>query len=123
MNALDAPFEKIRESGRAQIPWGSVAMLGMVATVEIAIARHDLDVSTVWAQDWRFAARAARTETANAAILCLGDSLMKYGIYPKVVEAELGENRRVYNLAMHSGKAPGTYFQLRAALESGARFR
>lgn len=121
MNPRNPSVAKARASLRSPVPWGSVAMLGMVATVELAVARHDLDVSTVWAQDWRFAGRAARTESSRCAILCFGDSLIKHGIYPKVVEAELGGNRRVYNLAMHSGKAPGTYFQLRAALDSGAR--
>ena len=121
MNAQPSVLESVRDHGRSPVPWGSVAMLGMVATVEMFVARHDLDVSTIWAQDWRFAARAARIDSPSRAVLCLGDSLMKFGVYPKVVETELGEDRRAYNLAMHSGKAPGTFFQLRASLEAKAR--
>lgn len=106
-------------SRRPAVPGGLLAMLGMVAGVETYLARRDLDFSTVWAQDWRAGGEAARVEAPTCNILCFGDSLLKYGIIPKVVESRAGG--RAYNMAMHAGKAPGSYFLLRRALESGAR--
>jgi hypothetical protein len=106
---------------RPAVPGGLLAMLGMVAGVEAYIARRDLDFSTVWAQDWRSGGAAARVEAPGCAVLCFGDSLLKYGLIPSVLEARTGG--RAYNMAMHAGKAPGSYFLLQRALESGARPR
>ena len=52
-------------------------------------------------------------------ILCFGDSMLKFGIAPRVLEAKLG--RKVYNLALLDGKPVLTYLLFRRAIEAGAR--
>jgi len=51
----------------------------------------------------------------------LGDSQIKYGLQPRVIENAL--NQTAYNLSIIAGQAPGSYFQLRRALAAGARPR
>jgi hypothetical protein len=52
-------------------------------------------------------------------VLCFGDSLVKFAVVPRVLEARLGQG--AYNLAVCGGQAPSSYFLLRRALEAGAR--
>ena len=105
----------LRESRRAR---GFLGMLVLVAAVETHLARHELDITNPGAAILRYASRAARRKAANCEILCLGDSLIKFGIVPGVIEERLG--RRTYNLAVVGGQAPGSYFLLRQALAAGA---
>jgi hypothetical protein len=94
-------------------------MLALVALVEWLLARHSLDFTRFYIHDWRVAACAARAEARGSAVLCFGDSLVKFGIRPRVLEDRLG--RPVYNLAVCDGQASSSYFLLRRALESGGR--
>ena len=52
-------------------------------------------------------------------MLCFGDSLVKFGVLPKVIEAKTG--LRTFNLAINAGTMPSAYFMLRRVLDSGAR--
>src|SRR5262249_9760729 len=70
---------------------------------------------------WRTAARAARREARRAEVLCFGDSLVKLGVLPRVLERRTG--RSAYNLATQGSPAPAPFFLLRRALEAGARRR
>ena len=53
----------------------------------MGISARRLDFTTVWADDWRCAARAATRQAKGRDVLCLGDSLVKFGVLPKVIEA------------------------------------
>jgi hypothetical protein len=70
---------------------------------------------------WRHADRVSRRPEARAEVLCLGDSLVKQGVLPRILSGRLG--RSAYNLAVHGGQAPTSYFLLRRAIEQGARPR
>ena len=102
-------------------PRGLVGMLVLVAAVEVAVAAHALDFTRFPIDDWRVHGRAARASAPGCDWLCFGDSLMKFGVVPRVLEARLGG--RAYNLALCDGQASSSYFLLRRALESGARPR
>ena len=102
-----------------RVPLGMVGMLVLVAAVEFTIAGRRLDFTTIWADDWRSANRAATRQAKTRDVLCLGDSLVKYGVLPKVIEARTG--LKAYNLAVNAGTVPATYFLLRQALNAGAR--
>ena len=54
------------------------------------VHRHALDRTPPGAMGLRFAARASRGST-HAELICLGDSLVKHGIAPRVLEARLGK--------------------------------
>jgi hypothetical protein len=104
--------------GRA--PWALFGMLGLVAMIELAVARHDLDLTaTATSCEWLATGRAARREAVNSEVICLGDSLMKLGVVPKLLQQHLG--KRTYNLAVSGGRAPTSYFILRRALDAGTR--
>ena len=101
------------------IPWGFVGMLALLLVVETLIAAHPLDFTTVWADDWKRTAHQASRRVADHQILYLGDSLVKYAVLPKQVDALTGY--RSYNLALNAGTMPSTYFLFRQAIESGAK--
>ena len=104
-------------SGR--VPRGLLGMLVLVALCEAYIARNDLKFSSLEAHDWRTTARSAASAGEMGGVLCLGDSQVKYGVLPLVLESRVGQP--VQSLAILGGQAPSTYFLLRKALESGAR--
>jgi len=96
-------------------------MLALVGLAELAIADHRPDLVTPWAEDWRISARAAERSAPGAEVLCFGDSLVKYGVLPRVIEARSG--LKGFNLATSGGTMPSAFFLLRQALDSGARPR
>jgi hypothetical protein len=101
-------------------PGGAVGTLALVLAVELFVARHqDLDFATVWAAGWKHTGALARGRAAGCEVLCLGDSLVKFGVVPRVLEDRLGG--RAINLALCVGQPPAALAVLRRALEAGAR--
>jgi len=104
---------------RTRAPWGAVGMLAAAMAVEGFVSRRPLDFTDYVALSWYHSREAAGGPDGRAAILCLGDSLVKTGLLPSVLERRLG--RSAYNLAVLGAQAPTSFFLLRRALESGAR--
>ena len=102
-------------------PRGLLGMLALVACVELTISARRLDFTTVWADDWRGAERAASRQGLGRDVLCFGDSLVKFGVLPKEIRARTG--LKAYNLAVNAGTVPSTYMLLKRALDAGARPR
>lgn len=100
-------------------PLGLIGMLVLIAGVESFIAGRDLDFINASVASWRYAASTARTSTREAEILCLGTSLTKDGVLPRVMEKQLG--RPTQNLAVFAGPMAASYYLLKHALERGAR--
>ena len=100
-------------------PTGFLGMILLVGLVENRLARDQVDVLPPIQQQWRAQGRESRGEGARADVLCLGDSLVTYGVLPAVIEGRLG--RPAYNLSLGGGQFPANYFFLRRALDSGAR--
>jgi hypothetical protein len=96
-------------------------MVALVATVESLLAGSRADFVTPSIEDWRLAAVAAKERAPGADVLCFGDSLIKFGVLPRVLRDRAG--LRAYNLAVSDGSAPSSYFLLERALASGARPR
>jgi len=71
------------------------------------------------ALSWRKSSQAVTTPEAQADILCFGDSLIKLGVLPRVIEDCLGLS--AYNLAVLAGQPASSFFLFRRALESGHR--
>ena len=105
----------------SRLPIGLLGMLALVAAVELTIQGRRLDFTTVWADDWRRTAEASTREARGRDVLCFGDSLVKYGVLPRVIEARTG--LRAYNLAINAGTMPSAYFLLRRTLGAGIKPR
>ena len=103
----------------SRLPAGLVGMLALVLAVETVITTHRADLAPVWAEDWRFSAWAASRQAPGSDVLCFGDSLVKYGVLPRAIEAKTG--LKAYNLAVNGGPIPSAYFLLQQALDAGAR--
>ena len=106
---------------KGRVPMGLVGTIALVVAVERGMDALPPEFAASSAlMDWRAAGREARgEEVRRSRVLCFGDSLVKLGIYPSILEAGLG--RPAYNLALPALQAPGSYFLLRRALEAGAR--
>ena len=117
------PQERSNVAGstRRAVPLGLLGMLALVVLVEGGLAGRGDAIGDWMSLTWRSAGRWARGTEARADLLCLGDSLIKEGVLPRVLGRGLGVS--VYNLAIHGGSAPSSYFLLRRSLRNGARPR
>ena len=109
--------EQSKTLGHA-LPWGLIGMLGLLLAVEKVVVRHDPDLTGIVPLNWRFARNKAVSEARKCEILCLGSSIVKFGICPSLIEAETG--KPTFNLAMCGASLPANYFVLRRAIEAGA---
>jgi hypothetical protein len=82
------------------------------------VAHHEATLSTGESAIAKRVGRAAREHVRGSEVLFFGDSLVKFGVIPRVFEERLG--RQAYNLAIPGGQPVGDYFMLRRALHSGA---
>jgi hypothetical protein len=94
-------------------------MLVLVAAAELFVSRNALTFMDTTEFDWMSSRRATRKLAAKCDILCFGDSMLKFGVVPRVLEATLG--RKVYNLALLDGKPALAYTLFRRALAAGAK--
>jgi hypothetical protein len=68
---------------------------------------------------WTFGPMRIKSKTVGREILCFGDSLVNLGIVPAILQERTG--KRTYNLALHNGSPPASYFLFRRAVKEGAR--
>ena len=101
-------------------PGGLLGMLALVAAVEAAVGAWPNGADPI-AREWRAGYRAVRGRAPGAEVLCLGDSLIRFGVDVPRLERRLG--RRVAGFARTAAPAAASYFALRAAVEAGARPR
>lgn len=101
------------------VPLGFLGALVLILLAERAVSRERL--ATLGGSQWacQVAGKEADSGASRAQVLCFGDSVLKQGLAPTVIEAKGG--MPAYNFAMAGGQAPGDYFLLRRALASGAR--
>jgi hypothetical protein len=96
-----------------------VGCLALIFVIERSIARRDLEFRAPIEWDWVVAEKLAVEAGKSADVLILGDSLVKEGLIPRVLEQRTG--LRVRNLAVSAGSPPLAFALLRRAIESGAR--
>jgi hypothetical protein len=106
-------------SGRAGGPLGLLGMLALVAAIERSLARHADHFCETPATMNRLVGRDLRRHAPGSDVLLFGDSQVKMGLAPGVIEARSG--RRTYNFGLIGTPPPVTYFLLRRALALGAR--
>src|SRR5262245_27899140 len=75
-----------------RLPVGLVGALGLILVLEAIIARMPVGIvhNSRLSSSWRAALQAAEGPEAKSEILCFGDSLIKLGVVPRVLEARLG---------------------------------
>jgi hypothetical protein len=100
------------------IPFGLTGAVAVVLLVESWVFRHALDFTTVGIAQYGWARRAADAPP-KCEVLCLGDSLVKRGVIPRVLERRLGGS--ALNLACEGSIAPLTFAVLKRALDRGDR--
>jgi hypothetical protein len=101
------------------IPWGVAMMVVLIVMIECLVTRHRLEVTDPTSMNWYASAQLVTTESADCELLCLGDSLMKHGLLPSVIERETG--KRTVNLSAARAPTFLSYLLLRRALSAGAR--
>jgi hypothetical protein len=106
-------------ASHSHVPWGLLGMLVLMAAAEWFVSRNALLFMNAAALDWMSSGRRAAKQAARFDILCFGDSMLKFGVAPRVLEAKLG--RRVHSFALLDGKPVLTYLLFRRAIAAGAR--
>ena len=72
-------------------------MIALIVVIEWFFGRNWLDFTDPVSLSWRYSAEGVATEAPGCELLCLGDSLIKHGLLPRVIEEETG--RRTVNLS------------------------
>ena len=101
------------------LPPGLLGAGLLVMAVELGVFHASEHPASHIAASCAESARAAVDEAAGAEVLLLGDSQVKSGLLPQVIEERTG--RPAYNLAVVGGQAASTYYLLDRALRAGAR--
>jgi hypothetical protein len=109
----------MRPPASRRLPWGLLAAVGLTVATELVVARHRAELSSSIAYSWSETGRAVSSVALGSDVLGFGDSRVKFGVVPAVIEAKTGT--RAYNLALLSGSAPSSFVLLRRALAAGAR--
>ena len=104
--------------GRGRWPLGLFGMLVLVALVERGLVRGQRHTSDK-AVSWSFAASAIEREARSAQVVVFGDSMMKFGVLPRVIEARSGA--RAYNLALFDGPPLASLALFERLLAEGGR--
>lgn len=107
------------ESPRQAVPRGLIGLAALVLAVEGTLARREPALASYAAWNSTYAATEAMGKALDSQVLCLGDSQVKFGLDPRVIERDSG--LKAYNLAIAGAPPPASYFALRRALEAGAK--
>jgi hypothetical protein len=100
---------------------GLLGAIALVIAAESFVASHEAErFTTNTAASWRQTGRAAG-KASRCDVLCFGDSMVKFGLSPAVIEARTGWS--AYNLAPYGGPPSASYLLLRRALAAGAKPR
>jgi hypothetical protein len=94
-------------------------MITLVVMTERYEARQLFRFAANGGQSWRYVSSVIKSKSQGKEILCFGDSQVNFGVVPAVLQEETG--RSAYNLSLHSGSAPSSYFLLRRAVNAGSR--
>lgn len=103
------------------LPAGLLGALVLIVGVETAVSRHGSELSGYKALAARFAVEHAGGPAARTEVLGLGDSQVKFGLDPAVLQRELGLD--AYNLAVPGTPPPLAHALLARVLASGGRPR
>lgn len=107
----------MRRSVAGKLPWGLLGSAVLIVLIERGFERHRLLLSDAGSVNWRSSAYATGHQAVRAEVLAFGDSLTKFGVQPRVIEAETGLS--AYNLAGVGAPPAFSYFLLGRAIRAG----
>jgi hypothetical protein len=110
----------LARSTRTAWPFGLLGMLALVAIAEWTIARGSR-FKTDKAASWAYAAHEVRRQSKHAEVVFLGDSMVKFGLLPRIVESHTGW--RAFNLAVFDGPPLASLTIFEQLLTQGGRPR
>jgi Protein of unknown function (DUF1574) len=113
------PIAKKSPARATRWPLGLLGMVVLIVCVESFVMAHDLDFTTLVASNWRIEGEAPAKFASRNEILCFGDSMVKFGIQPKVLGEKVG--KKAYNFALYNGSAPSSYYMLKRSFDAGAK--
>jgi hypothetical protein len=98
-------------------------MVALIVAAEGLVAPRvrTLDSGSRVEMSWNASVKSTNGPEVRAEVLCFGDSLIKLGILPRVLEDRHGLS--AYNFAVLGGQAPSSYFLLRRVLDQNLRPR
>jgi len=102
-----------------RVPKGMLGMVALVTIFESFLAHHESDFTDLSATDWRLTAHASTREAKSAELLCFGDSLVKFGLVPDLIERRTG--LKTFNLSTLGGQSASSFALFRRSIEAGAR--
>lgn len=108
-----------RNVRRGSVPVGLLGMVVLIMTIELGVMRGNLDIMDNVAVSWKYTGKIVKRKAKGNSLLCFGDSMLKFGLMPRVLTE--GTGQKSYSLAVLCGSAPSSYFLLQRALDSGAR--
>ncbi len=94
-------------------------MIALIVAIEASLIAHDADFTTLVATNWKLEGMSPARFAARNEILCYGDSMVKFGIQPKILGEKVG--KKAYNFALYCGSAPSSYFMLKRSFDAGAK--
>ena len=94
-------------------------MILLILVFEGYLTRNELRFSRLESHDWKTTAESVKAAGRSGGVFCFGDSQIKYGLLPLVMESRLGQPVECF--AIQGGQAPSSFFLLRKAIEAGAR--
>ncbi len=106
-----------RTASLSRYPRGLLGAMVLVVLIESYFVHHHDTYTTEPAESWRQTARATVEQVQGRVLLCFGDSMIKFGVLPRVAELTCGSTQ---NLALHAGPPSASYLLLRRALQHGA---
>ncbi len=98
----------------ASAPWGILGALAILILVEGAVSQHSLDLASAVTIGYTHSHQAIYTESRDSSVFAMGDSQIKAGISPRVIEKRSG--RKTFNLAINGATAPMTYYMFEQAI-------
>lgn len=104
---------------RRRIPSGLIGSMLLVVAVERSFGPTIADLMSETVDCWRYSATSARTIATRCEILGFGDSLMKFGFQPRVIEARTG--RSAFNLAVYGGPPSQDFLSLQRVIMAGGK--
>jgi hypothetical protein len=93
-------------------------MLALIVTIEQGVFRGNLSFCNTTGLCWNLTGRHLERTAAGCDILCVGDSMLRFGLIPRVIRERTG--RPTASLAAVGGSPASSYFLLRRALDAGA---
>jgi hypothetical protein len=106
-----------RTNGRT--PVGLLGAILLIGVVESVVAGRWQALSTTPTLNARYSGQASLGAATHVPVLCLGDSQVKFGIDPTVIQERSG--RAAFNLAVAGSPLPLSFYLFQHALEAGAR--